>query len=60
LPTVTHHTLKFFDVIYGLRPNVNNDPTLIYQPCSESVKFDIKFVGKRVENRVAASCKKAY
>ena len=31
----------------------------IYQPCSESVKFDIKFVRKRVENRVAASCKKA-
>jgi len=32
----------------------------IHQPCSESVEFDIKFVGKRVENRVAASCKKAY
>jgi len=28
--------------------------------CSESVKFDIKWVDKRVENRVAASCKKAY
>jgi len=32
----------------------------IYQPCSESVKFDIKSVGKRVENHVAGSCKKAY
>ena len=30
----------------------------INQPCSESVKFDIKFVDKRVENRVAALCKK--
>jgi len=28
--------------------------------CSESVKSDIKWVDKRVENRVAASCKKAY
>jgi len=30
------------------------------QPCSESVRFDIKWVDKRVENRVAASCKNAY
>ena len=30
----------------------------INQPYSESVKFDIKWVDKRVENRVAASCKK--
>jgi len=28
LPTVIHHAPKFYDVIYGLRPNVNNDPTL--------------------------------
>ena len=32
----------------------------INQLCSESVKFDIKWVDKRVENRVAASYKKAY
>ena len=32
----------------------------ITQPRSESVKFDIKWVDKRLENRVAASCKKAY
>jgi len=32
----------------------------INQPYSESVKFDIKGVDNRVENRVAASCKKAY
>jgi len=32
----------------------------INQPCRESVKFDIKWVDKRVKNRVAASCKKAY
>jgi len=30
----------------------------INQPCSESVKFDIKWVGKRVENCVATACKK--
>ena len=28
LPTVIHHTPKFYDVIYGLRSNVSNDPTL--------------------------------
>ena len=29
LPTVIHHTLtKFYNVISGLRSNVNNDPTL--------------------------------
>jgi len=33
---------------------------LINQPCSGSVKFDIKWVDKRVENLVAASCKRAY
>jgi len=32
----------------------------INQPCSASVEFDIKWVDKRVENPVAASCKKAY
>jgi len=29
LPTVIHHTpTKFYNVIWGLRSNVNNDPTL--------------------------------
>jgi len=32
----------------------------INQPCSGSVKFEIKWVDKRVENLVAASCKRAY
>jgi len=32
----------------------------INQPCSDSAKFEIKCVDKRVENRVAASCKKVY
>jgi len=56
LPTVIQHTHTVRSVtsykIWGLRSNV--------QPCSESVKFDIKWVGKRVENRVAASCKNGY
>jgi len=28
LPTVIYYTPKFYNVIKGLRSNVNNDPTL--------------------------------
>jgi len=60
LPTVIRHTPTNSTTSYK-----DDDQTSITtrhwinQPCSESAKFDIKWVDKRVENRVAASCKKS-
>jgi len=61
LPTLIHHTptnsitsYKDYD-----QTSITTQHSII-QPCRESVNFDIKWADKRVENRVAASCKKAY
>jgi len=59
LPTVIHHTPTNSITSYKDYDQTSiTTQHWINQPCSESVKFDIKWVDKHVENRVAASCKK--
>ena len=61
LPAVIHYTpSESYDVIKDYDQTSATTQHSINQPCSESVKLDIKWVDERVENRVAASCKKAY
>jgi len=60
LPTVIHHTpTKFYSSYKDYGHTSTTTQHSINQPCSESVKFDIKWVDKHVESRVAASCRKS-